>query len=519
MRAFDGEFEFVYRVLRRFGVNAVDAEDVAQDVFVVMLRRWSDFDPQRPLRPWLLGITHRVAIHHLRRSWRETPSGFIELRDEGPPMDDQLSARGARQLVARALVELKTKHREVLVLHELEGVPMQEIAVATGEPLQTLYSRLKSAHRAFGRAVRRIGRFPSGTAAVVPFAPLLRHLRDNPPAPPGPGLRQRVLARARATAEHAASSFGSLRVPGTGLVYATGAALLGAGLLALISGARLLAVDRVPVAGQARAGETPARGALGFASRLEHHPTRSERRSFPTTLASVVPAPESLRTNLVGYWRFDDAGSKGARDFSGNGTDCVVHGDGGEAPGAGPPLPDRALGEAMSFGGQTWLECPQPRFARERSNELTLALWFRSARLRDGYRTMVARQKGEGQSDHFFLGIVNRHLFVQSDLFGRRVFGPPVTAGVWTHVAATFRDGVTILYVDGVEVGRTVGPKGPELELGKPLVIGGGMNGPAGGPATQRFRGDLDELLVYDRALARDEVAALAAGVQPPLSL
>jgi hypothetical protein len=44
------------------------------------------------------------------------------------------------------------------------------------------------------------------------------------------------------------------------------------------------------------------------------------------------------------------------------------------------------------------------------------------------------------------------------------------------------------------------------------------MNGPAGSPATQKFRGALDELLVYDRALSREEVAALASGVQPRLS-
>jgi hypothetical protein len=82
-------------------------------------------------------------------------------------------------------------------------------------------------------------------------------------------------------------------------------------------------------------------------------------------------------------------------------------------------------------------------------------------------------------------------------------------------VAATWRPGIAILYVDGVEVGRSTELRTPRLDLPSPLMIGAGFNGPKGTLPTQGFHGSVDELLVYDRALGADEILALAGGTQP----
>jgi RNA polymerase sigma-70 factor, ECF subfamily len=544
MRAFEVEFEFVFRTLRRFGMNAVDAEDVAQDVFVVMLRRWSDFDPDRPLRPWLLGITNRVAMHHLRRSWRETPSGFVDLLDETAQPEDQVTAKGTQQLVSRALMELKDKQREILVLHELEGMPMQEIALATGEPLQTLYSRLKSAHRAFGRIVRRLGRFPGGAAAVAPPLPLLGLLQTVAPAPAA--VRQRVLDRAAATgsasdisssvghaaADLSAAGWGVAAPPRAALVYLTMGALILAAGLALVSGARLLRIDRgvgLAMAGTAEPGTARASLASEPGTGLGRR-ARSPRVRPAGALASLSAATrsslqESLGTNLVGYWRFDESSAgKGARDFSGNGTDCVLHGfdpaavaETEAAHTEGPLAETGPLGGAITLNGKTWLECPQPRFSADRSTELTVALWVRPGN-NSKWRTFVTRQLGDDVNDHFFLGLSGKQVLLKSNAFGGRILGPELPQGVWTHVTATWRSGTATLYVDGIEVGHLTGLRTPRLDLPSPLLIGAGVNGPPGTRAKERFRGALDELLVYDRALGADEVLALAGGTQPLLS-
>ena len=54
--AFEAELDFVYRTLRRHGAGPTDAEDLTQEVFLVVWRRWRDYDPHRPLRPTTGGV-------------------------------------------------------------------------------------------------------------------------------------------------------------------------------------------------------------------------------------------------------------------------------------------------------------------------------------------------------------------------------------------------------------------------------------------------------------------------------
>jgi hypothetical protein len=86
----------------------------------------------------------------------------------------------------------------------------------------------------------------------------------------------------------------------------------------------------------------------------------------------------------------------------------------------------------------------------------------------------------------------------------------------WIHVAAVRRDdGAVLLYADGAEIGR--GESGPG-HLGpsrNPLIIGAAINGPAPEQGQSKFQGKLDELLIYDRALAPAEIAALAHKRRP----
>jgi RNA polymerase sigma factor (sigma-70 family) len=63
---FDGELNFVWNTLRRFGVAERDLEDLAHEVFVVVDRQLGSYDPSRPLRPWLFTIAFRCASDYRR---------------------------------------------------------------------------------------------------------------------------------------------------------------------------------------------------------------------------------------------------------------------------------------------------------------------------------------------------------------------------------------------------------------------------------------------------------------------
>ena len=182
LRAFETEADFVYRALRRQGVAETDVEDLAQDVFVVLCRRWHELDHGRPLRPWLSGVIVKLAQQHRRREGRFVPAGVVDREDSHRSADDQLGSARARALVTRALSQLPDKHRAVLVMHDLDGVPMREIATRLEVPLFTAYTRLRSGRRKLSKAIaglhgpqRRgialgIGRLWLGAAAMVTFA-------------------------------------------------------------------------------------------------------------------------------------------------------------------------------------------------------------------------------------------------------------------------------------------------------------------------------------------------------------
>jgi len=153
LAVFGAEFDYLCRTLRRFGVPQSEVEDLVHEVYLVLQRKWGDYDPSRPPRPYLFGIAFRVASAHRRRRVREVPTQTLEVEDEGTPPDQALQSKQARELVLRALERLPLPRRAVLILHEIDEVPMRDVAANLSIPLFTCYSRLRKARREFEAAV------------------------------------------------------------------------------------------------------------------------------------------------------------------------------------------------------------------------------------------------------------------------------------------------------------------------------------------------------------------------------
>ncbi|MEN0067297.1 MAG: sigma-70 family RNA polymerase sigma factor [Myxococcota bacterium] len=149
-------FAFVWRTLRRLGVDARHAEDLAQEVFVVVHRRWATYDSTRPLKPWLFGITYNVTRDHWRRA-STRHERLAEPEDRGDS-DPRFRAIEARELVYLALQRLPEERRTVFVLYELDHVPMKEVAELLQIPLDTAYSRLRVGREEFRKAATRLQR-------------------------------------------------------------------------------------------------------------------------------------------------------------------------------------------------------------------------------------------------------------------------------------------------------------------------------------------------------------------------
>jgi RNA polymerase sigma-70 factor (ECF subfamily) len=154
---FDEYFDFVHHALRRRGIAQSDAEDLAQEVFLVAWRHWDEFDRKRPLRPWLAGIVFRLAYNHRHRVTREVPRGTLDFAsDERPGPEQQIDAFRERTLVVHALASLPEKARALIIAHDLDGVPTRAIAESLAVPLFTVHSRLRAARAAFAKALRRL---------------------------------------------------------------------------------------------------------------------------------------------------------------------------------------------------------------------------------------------------------------------------------------------------------------------------------------------------------------------------
>lgn len=148
---------FVWRVLRRMGVEDSDLEDVCQEVFVVVHRKLPGFEHRCSLRTWIFAIARRVAQAYWNRAYKHR-----ELLSESPPeiavsASQSQNAEQKQRLdrLDEILGRLTEAKRLVYVLYEIEQLPMEEIAEMVGCPLHTAFSRLYAARREVQSAINR----------------------------------------------------------------------------------------------------------------------------------------------------------------------------------------------------------------------------------------------------------------------------------------------------------------------------------------------------------------------------
>jgi RNA polymerase sigma-70 factor, ECF subfamily len=151
--AYREHFAFVWRSLVRLGVPERDVADAAQDVFVVVHRRFDSFDSRSRLTSWLYGICLRVASDRRRSAGSRHEVLGDDPDAPGESVTPQVSER--RVLLAQALDAMTLEQRAVFTLFELEGMTGEEIAEMLQIPAPTVHSRLRLARETFRRVLAR----------------------------------------------------------------------------------------------------------------------------------------------------------------------------------------------------------------------------------------------------------------------------------------------------------------------------------------------------------------------------
>ncbi len=152
----------VYRFARAMTGAADVAEDVTQEVFVVLIRNLGQYDATRgALATYLYGVARNVSRHRLRRERRflsMDATGLTTLPGEArsdDPVDGLASAETIARL-RRALVMLPTRYREVIVLCDLHELPCPVVADIIGITAVAVRSRLHRGRQMLKQRFQRL---------------------------------------------------------------------------------------------------------------------------------------------------------------------------------------------------------------------------------------------------------------------------------------------------------------------------------------------------------------------------
>lgn len=135
----------------------VDADDLLQELFLVVLRKPEALAQADSPRAWLYGIAVKLAASR-RRTVRVRRFLGLDSAEHVPAVDAPsrtLEQRDAQVKVGQALESLSEAKRQVFVLRELQGLAGEEIASALNIPIKTVFTRLFHARAEIEAALER----------------------------------------------------------------------------------------------------------------------------------------------------------------------------------------------------------------------------------------------------------------------------------------------------------------------------------------------------------------------------
>jgi len=166
-----------YRLAVRITGNQHDAEEVVQDAFLSVVRKIDTFRSDSAFGSWIYRIISNAAYETIRRRPRALVNMSLEealppfdenerhaglISDWSSDIDDPAVQTELRAVLSSAVSELPARYRAVIVLHDVEGLSMSEVAEALRITVPTAKTR---AHRARLFLRKRLSMFMAGVSA------------------------------------------------------------------------------------------------------------------------------------------------------------------------------------------------------------------------------------------------------------------------------------------------------------------------------------------------------------------
>jgi RNA polymerase sigma-70 factor (ECF subfamily) len=140
----------VYGIAVHYVGSPEEARDVAQEIFVRVYRHLDRCADAEHFLPWLIRIARNACVDHLRRRKARPPASDVPAEDvmlasDAPTPEDEWSAASRRQMVHTAIQTLGELSREMILLREIQGLSLDEIARTLDIPIGTVKSRCNRA--------------------------------------------------------------------------------------------------------------------------------------------------------------------------------------------------------------------------------------------------------------------------------------------------------------------------------------------------------------------------------------
>jgi len=148
----------VYRLAYRITGDPTDAEEVLQEVFIILVEKLGTFRSESKFSTWLYRVASNASYMFLRNGRKYQNSSLslddykpyndygvlegVEEKDWSSTPDYQLLSREGTEKIEKAIDELPKDYRTVFHMKDVEGLTSKEIAKILGLTLPAVKSRV-----------------------------------------------------------------------------------------------------------------------------------------------------------------------------------------------------------------------------------------------------------------------------------------------------------------------------------------------------------------------------------------
>jgi len=224
-------------------------------------------------------------------------------------------------------------------------------------------------------------------------------------------------------------------------------------------------------------------------------------------ISLILTAQNSAAVTLndaVGIWLFDETNGDTAWDSSGNGNDGAIN---------GATRVDGKFGKALEFdGSDDNVDCGNDA-SLDLTDAITIMAWAKLNKLNQMAAILEKRNCGAGGNGYALLNGWDRNTYMELTNMGIWVQSGGLETDKWYHFASTWDSatGKTSFYQDGVVVQTKNQGAGAEITVNDTSLLIGQRTG----GCTGNFSGIIDEVAVFNVALAEDDINDLMGGGFP----